>query len=825
MLRKRLSLFIVVAMLLSMFVPTAYASDIPDIYQGSDRAYDVQDITYEIEEYSNPFGALQAHDDVERELRVSSSSEFTVQRALLPEVDKTTASAMYAHLYHLSETIGTRRANTDKEIEAKDYIVQVFSDAGYSPVVQPFTYQSSRNSNNVIATREGKSAKQIIVGAHYDSVNTKGASDNASGTAVMLTTAEMLKDVQTDYTIKFVAFGAEEVGLQGSNYYASQMSEEDIANTIAMINLDTVLVGDYMYAYGNLGEAGWVREQALFLAKTLGLEVVTQRGLHPDYPAGTTGDWSDHAPFKRLGLPWLYFESTNWEIGEFDGYEETESHGSIMHTSKDNLAFMHENFPGRVEDRLYTYTTLLSNLLVNITPPATSEGKIGINVSTNLLSMSEAREVEVAVNLGYVPELKNLQWTLGNKPFTDWKSFASGSYTGSPFITFTVAPYLDGDTVRATIKCDLPYGTSNLQGRPYPRTAYPALLGEYNLAVSDITTNATAKTVMKLNAYDSYHTYDQIKPEVERIISIAKKDRYLEYEAMGYSSEGREIPFVMFARSKADLNKYLNETLPMMLEEPALFIDKINKGEAGTYKPAIWFNNIHSDEANGVDAQLDLLRRLATEDTITFKRAVNNQDKSELETVTLDVQEVLDNFIILFNLNNNPDGRYYNRRETLAGFDPNRDVSYQTQIEMVNVMEGIGKWSPMILNDFHGYVSAFLIEPCTPPHDPNFEYDLLMDGMIDHAHAMGKAGIANSKYNNYIIPLFDYEDGWDDGGPMYTPVAAMLHGTMGHTLEIPELNQESNDAFMYAGFGSILHALENKERLFKNQLEIYRRGV
>jgi hypothetical protein len=280
----------------------------------------------------------------------------------------------------------------------------------------------------------------------------------------------------------------------------------------------------------------------------------------------------------------------------------------------------------------------------------------------------------------------------------------------------------------------------------------------------------------------------------------------------------------MFARSKADIDEYLEETLPMMLENPDIFINKIENG-FDDYKPAIWFNNVHSDEANGSDAQLDILRKLATEDTITFKRAVNNQDKSELETVTLDVQEILDNFIILFNINNNPDGMVYNTRATVAGFDPNRDPSYQTQIEMVHVMEGVGKWTPMILNDFHGFVPAFLIEPCTPPHDPNFEYDLLMDGMINHAHAMGKAGIANTKYNNYIIPMFDYADGWDDGGPMYVPVAAMLHGTMGHTIEIPELNQESTNAFMYAGFGSLKHALENKERLFLNQLNIYKRGI
>lgn len=824
MLRKRLSLFIVVAMLLSIFVPTAYAYDIADAYHGSDRAYDVQDITLDIEEYKNPFGAVQASDDVETDRTVSLQSDFVLQSSLLPEVDKTTGSAMYAHLYHLSETIGTRRANTPQEEEARDYIYNVFEDLGYSPVIQSFTYQSTRKSSNVIAVKEGRSSKEIIVGAHYDSVSTKGASDNASGVAVMLGVAEILADVQTDYTIKFIAFGAEEAGLRGARQYTSQMTEADIANTIAMINLDTVLVGDYKYVYGSPGEAGWVRDQALALAETLDLDIITQEGLNPSYPAGTTGDWSDHAPFKNLGIPFLYFESTNWvDTPGLDGSVETVQEGQIMHTQKDNLAFLHNAFPGRIEDRLYSYTTLLSNFLVQITPPP-SQGKVGINVSTNLLSLSEAREVEVAVTLGYVPDLDNLEWTFGTKPFEDWKSFKSGSYTGNPFIYFVVDPYVDGDTIRATIKWDLPYGTTNLQGRPYPRTAYPALLGEYNLAVTDITTDVSVKTAMRLNAYDSYRTYDEIKPEVERIINLAKSDRYIEYEALGYSAEGREIPFVMFARSKADIDKYLKDTLPMMLENPDIFIDNIENG-FNDYKPAIWFNNVHSDEANGSDAQLDILRKLATEDTITFQRAVNNQDKSELETVTLNVQEVLDNFIILFNINNNPDGMVYNTRATVAGFDPNRDPSYQTQIEMVHVMEGVGKWTPMILNDFHGFVPAFLIEPCTPPHDPNFEYDLLMDGMINHAHAMGKAGIANTKYNNYIIPMFDYADGWDDGGPMYVPVAAMLHGTMGHTIEIPELNQESTNAFMYAGFGSLKHALENKERLFLNQLNIYKRGI
>ena len=185
MLRKRLSLLIVVAMLLSMFVPTAYAYDI----EGSDRAYDVQDVTYKAKEQENPFGAIQASDEVKKERSISLQSQATAQREILPEVDKTTGSAMYAHLYYMSETIGTRRAGTDQEIAVKDYIAEAFEEFGYDTTVQPFSYVRNNittNSNNVIAVKEGSLTKQVIIGAHYDSVSTKGASDNASGVAVML---------------------------------------------------------------------------------------------------------------------------------------------------------------------------------------------------------------------------------------------------------------------------------------------------------------------------------------------------------------------------------------------------------------------------------------------------------------------------------------------------------------------------------------------------------------------------------------------------------------------------------------------------------------
>jgi Zn-dependent M28 family amino/carboxypeptidase len=150
--------------------------------------------------------------------------------------------------------------------------------------------------------KEGVSEDTIIIGAHYDSGDEgKGADDNASGVATMLEIARMLTDVETPYTIKFIAFGAHEDHGQflGSKYYVSQMTEAEKEKTILYVNLDCLIAGDYAYVYGGYGrlptgEGGRIRDWLLDWAKEEGLPLQTQTGENPLYPAGTQGDWSDH---------------------------------------------------------------------------------------------------------------------------------------------------------------------------------------------------------------------------------------------------------------------------------------------------------------------------------------------------------------------------------------------------------------------------------------------------------------------------------------------------------------------------------------------------
>lgn len=236
-------------------------------------------------------------------------------------------------------------------------------------------------SDNIIVTKKGKSDKQIIVGAHYDGT---GTGDNGSGIALALTVAEQIAAADTEYTIVFVFFTAEEIGLYGSTYYAENMTDEEVANTLYMINLDSLVSGDYCYLYGGVqnNETKTVDkteayDNAMAVASELGLTFKsnpwTWDNMSPDdkesgaenpsYASPSTGNWSDHAGFADKGITYLYFEATNWEIPDYTGYGESYIAGMIMNTDKDYLEYIETYYPGRPLAHLTQFSALLYALV------------------------------------------------------------------------------------------------------------------------------------------------------------------------------------------------------------------------------------------------------------------------------------------------------------------------------------------------------------------------------------------------------------------------------------------------------------------------------
>lgn len=470
---------------------------------------------------------------------------------------------------------------------------------------------------------------------------------------------------------------------------------------------------------------------------------------------------------------------------------------------------------------------LMLSLLVPSIAAVETDQATELELSQTVFSMTEARTVEITADLGEGVDLTNIQFQFGGKPLSEWKTWTSGTnYDGAPFITVVEGPaFVEGTTeIKATLEFGLPYGTGDLSNRTI-RTQYQQFIGDYELAMIDSASGAKAAATVEWNVYDEFKVYDELKPAIDEIFEAAEadeeNDRYLEYQKVGETSQGRDIHFVILARDEEAVDTYLNETLPTALDDPESLIEKLESGSMEDYQVPIWFNNIHPDEVEGVDVQVELLEKFALEEEITFKNTDGTTEVAE----TLDVDDVLDDAIFLYMFTSNPDGRAANTRANGEGFDLNRDNAYQTQLETQQVNEVVAQWTPLSFIDFHGYVEGFLIEPATPPHNPNFEYDLLIGNMMEQAHALGNAGIANSNLTSYFIAKEGYGSGWDDMTPAYTAMYGMLHGALGHTIEVPTLSQDSYNALVGSGLGAAKYVHDNKDELYKEQLEIFKRGV
>ncbi len=272
---------------------------------------------------------------------------------------------------------GARVAGSDAETKAAQYIVEVFKAIGYSPETQPFTANAGNTpvtSANIVAVKKGTSSQEVIVGAHYDSTNDgPGADDNASGVAVMLEVAKLVSGVTTPYTIRFIAFGAEESGQLGSIAYLNQMSQQDFENVIVMIDLDSLVAGDIAYVYSDEGQQSAARDWALEWALGNGFDLQTIRNVKWTDPGNGIG-LSDFAPFQAAGIPYAYFNTTDWTLGEKKGTTQVDAHygknGVIRHTKYDTLAYLDATFPGRVDQHLNLFISVLYNLLTQYEAPA-----------------------------------------------------------------------------------------------------------------------------------------------------------------------------------------------------------------------------------------------------------------------------------------------------------------------------------------------------------------------------------------------------------------------------------------------------------------------
>lgn len=143
--------------------------------------------------------------------------------------------------------------------------------------------------------RGSSSRMQDTVAAHY------GADDNASGVAAVIEVAQHVISRSPDRSFVFTTFGAEELGLHGSNYYSNHPTV-DLASVQAMINLDMIgrLNEDRQLQIGGVGTSPVFRSLIDTINKRYQFSIAySEAGYGP----------SDHASFYAKDVPVLFIST------------------------------------------------------------------------------------------------------------------------------------------------------------------------------------------------------------------------------------------------------------------------------------------------------------------------------------------------------------------------------------------------------------------------------------------------------------------------------------------------------------------------------------
>ncbi len=140
----------------------------------------------------------------------------------------------------MAQLASAPRFTTTERAAARTYLKQQLDAMGWAATDSAFS-----GGANVVATIPATMGDrdEIIVGAHFDTVmNSPGANDNASGTAVVLAVARYLKDMPCRTApVTIVLFDLEETGLFGSRAFAMTRQPANVraVHTIDQVSYDS----------------------------------------------------------------------------------------------------------------------------------------------------------------------------------------------------------------------------------------------------------------------------------------------------------------------------------------------------------------------------------------------------------------------------------------------------------------------------------------------------------------------------------------------------------------------------------------------------------
>lgn len=214
---------------------------------------------------------------------------------------------------------GVKKTGTTANNNALDWLKNKYLSYGYTATnmsEDSFTY-GSNTSKNLIITKTGTvyPNQYIIICGHYDTIVGPGVSDNGSGTSIILEAARILKNVPTEYSIKFIHFSGEEQGLVGSNHYVNNVAYQNgnkVLDIKLVLNIDQVggLIGNNNNTINCERDEGGVSSNNA-ISNTLTQELMTCTTLYSPLQTNLSHAYSsDYMPFEAKGYTITGFYET-----------------------------------------------------------------------------------------------------------------------------------------------------------------------------------------------------------------------------------------------------------------------------------------------------------------------------------------------------------------------------------------------------------------------------------------------------------------------------------------------------------------------------------
>lgn len=141
--------------------------------------------------------------------------------------------------------------------QAIEYLTNELQSYGYPVEYQWFILENDYGPGvpvrNVYGTKLGEDYQVYILSAHMDTVpRSPGADDDASGVALVLEVARIMRFFDTQKSIRFILFNAEETGLTGSFAYVQERFP--LQETIEPLWLGVVQFDMILYDHGNFAD-------------------------------------------------------------------------------------------------------------------------------------------------------------------------------------------------------------------------------------------------------------------------------------------------------------------------------------------------------------------------------------------------------------------------------------------------------------------------------------------------------------------------------------------------------------------------------------------